>query len=67
VRNVWFPSYGLPTLDSAAAEVYDSLGYTPKPVSGFEALVRFSGALRCLALVGMRGPYDERGGGFMPV
>ncbi|MFH1403797.1 MAG: hypothetical protein ABIH11_05985 [Candidatus Altiarchaeota archaeon] len=58
VRKVYMPSYGIPTLDSAAAEVYRSLGYDVSMISGFYEYIGGGGSLRCLSQVGARSRYD---------
>ncbi|MBD3388233.1 MAG: hypothetical protein GF416_04065 [Candidatus Altiarchaeales archaeon] len=60
VRNVWTPTYSLRTLDMAAHDVYGKLGYSVRPVDGFEEYVCAGGSERCLTVVLRRGRFDER-------
>jgi len=58
-RDVWIPDYNLPTLDTAGKQLYSNLGFQTHQVKGMEKYVSSHGSLRCLTVIGARGPYKE--------
>lgn len=48
---VYLPQYGLPTMDTAAVECWEKLGYEAKPIDGFATSSMYGGSLRCCTKV----------------
>jgi hypothetical protein len=48
VKRVFLPTYGLPALDKAAVDVYESLGFEVVPLQ-LPALTSWRGAIRCIS------------------
>ncbi len=58
-RVVFMPVYHLPELDHAAAQIYRALGFEVRPVD-VAPIFQLGGAIRCLANVTRRLPYESR-------
>ncbi len=62
-RTVYMPTYGIPALDEAAREVYESLGFRVCPIDA-SRISRLGGAIRCMANVTLRrSPGDDHPSG----
>lgn len=58
-RVVFMPIYHIPELDHAAAQIYRALGFEVRPVD-VSPIFQLGGAIRCLANVTRRLPYEAR-------
>ncbi len=58
-RVVLMPIYHIPELDHAAAQIYRALGFEVRPVD-VSPIFQLGGAIRCLANVTRRLPYETR-------
>lgn len=58
-RVVYMPVYDIPELDQIAAQTYRALGFEVKPIN-VSTIFQLGGAIRCLANVTRRLPYEAR-------
>ena len=58
-RVVYLPSYHIPELDHAAAQIYRALGFEVRPID-VSPIFQLGGAIRCLANVTRRLPFETR-------
>jgi len=58
-RVVYMPIYNVPELDRTAAQTYEALGFEVKPID-VSAIFQLGGAIRCLANVTRRLPFEAR-------
>jgi N-dimethylarginine dimethylaminohydrolase len=58
-RVVYMPVYNIPEMDQAAAQTYRALGFEVKPID-VSAIFQLGGAIRCLANVTRRLPFETR-------
>jgi hypothetical protein len=59
LRVVYMPVYNIPELDQAAEQTYRALGFDVKPID-VSAIFQLGGAIRCLANVTRRLPFENR-------
>ena len=58
-RVVFMPIYHIPELDNAAAQIYRALGFEVRPID-VSPIFQLGGAIRCLANVTRRLPFEAR-------
>jgi len=46
-KIVYLPRYGWPAMDDAASEIWEELGFSPRPIEGLTISAMYGGALRC--------------------
>lgn len=51
---VYLPQYGIAELDSAATQCWEGIGFTVRPIEGFQTSAMHGGALRCCTKVLLR-------------